>query len=272
MRGMDGFETLTAWASRRGEPLGVAVRHHLLEGLLRRLARLPCAGELVLRGGLMTRAWVAPRVRPTRDLDLVGDFPFDLAETTRRFRGVLDEQVEDGLELDPARFGAQGIWLDTDFPGVRVTLGARLWGSAPEELTVDIGFGDPLVPEAGWLDYPALQPLPAARVRACCPETMAAWKLHGLAERGASWRPKDLADLWLIVRHVALRPEALPPAIEAAFVSRAFTLQQAADTLQLPHWSTKSARVRWASHRGGLPELGVVLDELRTALAPALKR
>jgi hypothetical protein len=190
MRGMDGFETLTAWASRRGEPLGVAVRHHLLEGLLRRLARLPCAGELVLRGGLMTRAWVAPRVRPTRDLDLVGDFPFDLAETTRRFRGVLDEQVEDGLELDPARFGAQGIWLDTDFPGVRVTLGARLWGSAPEELTVDIGFGDPLVPEAGWLDYPALQPLPAARVRACCPETMAAWKLHGLAERGASWRPQ----------------------------------------------------------------------------------
>jgi hypothetical protein len=260
------LDRLQQEAGRRGEPLARVVRHHLLEAVLRRVGRLPDGAGLVLRGGLLTRAWVAPWPRPTRDLDFLGDFPFSIEETTRRFAPALTLGVEDGVRIDPDRFAAQGIWTDTPFPGVRLTLWLGL-GEADQPLSVDVGFGDPLVPGAVWLDYPALLPEPPTRVRACRPETQAAWKLHGLAEMGTAWRPKDLADLWLIVTRVPLEAAALPPAIEAAFVSRGYPVTDAAGLFDRPHWATKTARVRWSAHRGRLPELPDVVSEVRRRLA-----
>jgi hypothetical protein len=87
---------------------------------------------------------------------------------------------------------------------------------------------------------------------------------------GASWRPKDLADLWLITTRVPLQTDALPPAIEAAFVSRGFHTQDAVTLFDRPHWSTKTARVRWSAHQGRLPELAQVMADVRQRLAPAL--
>jgi hypothetical protein len=256
-------------ADRRSEPLARVVRHHLLEGVLRRVGRLPDAGGLVLRGGLLTRAWIAPWPRPTRDLDFVGDFPFSVEETARRFTPALTLAVEDGVCIDPDRFAAQGIWLDTNFPGARLTLWLG-FGAADQPLSIDVGFGDPLVPGPVWLDYPTLLPEPGARIRACRPETQAAWKLHGLAEMDTGWRPKDLADLWLITTRVPLEVDALPPAIEAAFVSRGYRIEDATGLFDRPHWATKTARVRWDAHRGRLPELPGVVAEVRRRLAPAL--
>ncbi len=260
------LDQLEQEAGRRGEPLARIVRHHLLEAVLRRVGRLPEGAGLVLRGGLLTRAWVAPWPRPTRDLDFVGDFPFSVEETARRFSPVLTVAVEDGVRIDPGRFAAQGIWTDTPFPGTRLTLWLGL-GEADQPLSIDVGFGDPLVPAAVWFDYPTLLPEPGARVRAVRPETQAAWKLHGLAEMGAAWRPKDLADLWLIATRVLLEGELLPAAVEAAFVSRGYRVEDALGLFDRPHWATKTARVRWAAHRGRLPELPEVVAEVRRRLA-----
>jgi len=81
------------------------------------------------------------------------------------------------------------------------------------------------------------------------------------------WRPKDLADSWLIATRVALDAEALPPAIEAAFISRRCSRAQACTMFDDERWTTKSARVRWASHRG--LALADVVAELRERLRPA---
>ena len=67
-------------------------------------------------------------------------------------------------------------------PRGAVHVHALYHGRRPDQaVTVDVGFRDPLVPAAVWLDYPALPPGSPFRVRAVRPETMAAWKLHGLA-------------------------------------------------------------------------------------------
>lgn len=263
------LDELQAAAARRGEPMVRVVRHHVLEGVLRRVARLPECGGFVLRGGMLTRAWIDPWPRPTRDLDFVGDFPFGVEETARRFAPVLTDSLDDGVCIDPCRFDVRGIWLETRFPGARLGLWAGL-GEADQPVSVDVGFGDPLVPAAVWLDYPALVPAPTARLRGCRPETQVGWKLHGLAEMGFGWRPKDLADLWLITGNVLLEADALPPAIGVAFLSRGCSLADAVGLLQRPHWATKTARVRWAPHRGRLPDLPEVLADLRSRLAPAL--
>ncbi|MBX3155850.1 MAG: nucleotidyl transferase AbiEii/AbiGii toxin family protein [Deltaproteobacteria bacterium] len=265
---MNAVERITADARARGETLAQALRHHLLTGLAVRVATV--AGDaFVLRGGLATRAWIEGRARrPTKDLDCVGDFPFDVEDTARRFRPALEvgaDVVDDGVRFDPARFAARGIWLDSAFPGVRITVTAGV-NAVDQELTVDVGFHDPLVPPATTLV------LGGTAVRAVRPETQVAWKLHGLAEMTASWRPKDLADLWLITRHVALVEDDLVPAIDAAFASRGFTREQARRTLAEPMWATKTARLRWEPYRTTLPELAQVVAEVRAHLDPALAR
>ncbi|MEO8700606.1 MAG: nucleotidyl transferase AbiEii/AbiGii toxin family protein [Kofleriaceae bacterium] len=238
-------------AQRDGETAAQAVRHHLLAGLIERVARTDPG--FVLRGGMLTRAWIDPLPRPTRDLDYVGDFAFDVEATVDRFRPALGHVVDDGMVFDPERFTARGIWLDSEFPGVHLDLAAGI-ATADHTLGVDIGFHDPLVP-------PATE---HAGVRAVRPETQLAWKLHGLVEMADMWRPKDLADLWLIVTRVPLERTLLAPAIAAAFTSRGYTVDDARAAFDRPHWATKSARVRWATTRG--LELATAIAEIRERL------
>lgn len=252
-------------AARRGETLEQASRHRVLKGLIARVART--AGDaFVLRGGMLTRAWVAPLPRPTTDLDYVGDFPFDVEDTARRLRPALEQDLDDGVRCDPGSLEARGIWLDTAFPGVRVQVRAGI-GSPDDAVTLDVGFADPLVPETTRLE------LAGVRVRCVRPETQVAWKLHALAEMGASFRPKDLADLWRITTRTALDADALPPAIDAAFTSRGYSLDDARNVLVQAHWGTKSARVRWNPDRtgAGVPPLPEALADVRERLAPALE-
>ncbi len=215
---------------------------------------------------MLTRAWIAPLRRPARDLDYVGDFPFDVADTARRLVPALALELPDGVQLDPARATFRGIWLDTAFPGVRVELAIGL-GRPDQRLSIDIGFGDPLVPPATSIALDG-----GVTARAVRPETQLAWKLHGLAALGASWRPKDLADLWAIATRVPLDHAALTRAIAAAFESRGLATSVAAEVLYTRHWSTKTARLKWAAQpRDGVPDLAQTLADVRARLAPVLE-
>lgn len=260
---MKVFDRIRDGAAARGETVAQAVRHHLLTGLITRVARTPEASAFVLRGGMLTRAWIAPHRRPTSDLDFVGDFEFSVEGTLHRLRPALEVALPDDVVIDRERVVARGIWLDSEFPGVHVELAIGL-GRADQTASIDIGFRDPLVPEASWIE------VAGTRVRAVRPETQVAWKLHCLAEMGTSWRPKDVADLWLITRRVTLEAAALPPAIAAAFESRHFTLDQARTVFEAPHWQTKTGRIRWEPYRKQFPELAPVVADLRAWLEPIL--
>lgn len=241
---------------RVGETALQALRHYLMAGVIERVART--SQDFVLRGGYLTRAWIDPLPRPTQDLDFVGDFAFGIDDTIARFAPVLAHALDDGIVIDPQKTVARGIWLDTPFPGVHLDVAIGM-ERADGRLGIDIGFGDPLVPPAVAWDSGA---------RVVRPETQLAWKLHGLVEMADQWRPKDLADAWLIATRVPLDAATLRPAIAAAFESRGFTIAQAAGMLDDERWTRKSARVRWASQRG--LALDDVITDLRTALRPVL--
>jgi hypothetical protein len=217
-------------------------RAQLLGAIAERIAHT--CDDLVLRGGFLTHLWVPQRA--VRDLDYAADFAFDVAATRDRVaRAVPDEDLR-----------AEGIWLDTPFPGVRLRAG--------EHVAIDVGFGDPLVPE------PTRVTIGSTSVRCVRPETQLAWKLHALAEMQASFRPKDVADLWLLARYVAMTPELISRAIPPAFTSRGFPLETAR-VLDAPYWATKTARVRWEPYRARIGELADVLDAVRAVLRGPLE-
>jgi hypothetical protein len=261
------WDRLSQLSHQLGQPLDDVARHHILEGVLRRLARSPHADDVVLRGSMLTRAWVGPQQRFAQDLDFVGTFPHSVEEAARRFVPVLAaDNIDDEVCVEAASLRAQGIWLNTAFPGVRLFFRAGL-SVVDRELAVDVGFNDPLVPPARLLDYPTLLPMGQVAVWAVRQETAVAWKLHGLAEMGAShWRPKDLHDLDLLTQALTLDPADLIPAIDAAFRSRGYPVSDAVTVFDRANWwELKSARVKWMEYRRAHDHLKIS-DNLETVL------
>ena len=250
-------------------------RHRLLEGILLRLARLPDAEQLILRGGMLLRLWFRPFVRPAADLDLVATFPFSVEETARRFVPLLaDRSVDDGVTFDSERFRVEGIWLNTDFPGVRV------FACGEVDVSVDVTFGEPLVPSPELGDYPILGRELTARLWMCRPETITGRKLHALLHMGMlHWRPKDLNDLRLLLSCVPLSLADLPAAITVSFTSRGNTTADARTLFRRDSWWTmKMSSARWQDFarefRGHpVPEnLARVVAEVAERLEPILER
>ncbi len=205
-----------------------------LASLLRRLSASPQASAFVLRGGLLTRLWAGPSRRVTRDIDLLALFPRqEVAERVLAWVG------SEGF------LSQEAIWQETDFPGERFQVEVD-----GEPVQIDVGFGDPLEPPAGWLDYPLVGG--PARVLAAAPELMAAWKLDGLIEHGVRrWRAKDLHDLWLITGCCRLDADVLRRAARVAFDTHRHDIGA---TLRLLHdaawWGTEAVRLRWDKYRG----------------------
>jgi hypothetical protein len=275
----DPRQQLATRAAETGESLDDLLWRHTLEGMLRRLARSPHADALVLRGGLRTRMLVAPAQRPTRDLDFLALFDREVDEAVCRLGEVASVPLDDGVAIEADSLLAQEIWQETEAPGIRLFVRAGVGDL--QELQIDLGFGDPLVPPAEWVEYPALLPNPPARVLACRAETLVGWKLHGLFEHGLRrWRLKDLYDLLLLTVHTPLEAGELPGAIRAAFTSRSEPPEGLRVLYDPGWWGQGRNTARWEKYRreqGGdaapadLPGVvSRVAENLRPALAELL--
>jgi hypothetical protein len=257
-----------------------AIRHRLLEGVLLRLARLPDADSFVLRGGMLMRLWFRPLPRPAGDLDLVSTQPFGVEETARRLVPLLaDRGVDDGVKFDAERFRVEGIWQETDFPGVRM-FAAGVVDGVEDDFSVDVTFGEPLVPAPTAADYPLPGRGLTARLRMCRPETITGRKLHALAHTGVQhWRPKDLNDLRLLLGRVPMDFAELPDAIAASFTSRGDTPAAARSLFgRESWWGMKTSAARWYDFVSESPgqevpgSLAEVVAEVAQRLGPVLEQ
>lgn len=275
-RPIDDYTTTMIGKKRLSED---AIRHRLLEGILLRLARLPAAAHFILRGGMLMRLWFRPCFRPAGDLDLVSTLPFSVEETARRFVPLLaDRGVDDGVTFDSERFRVEGIWLNTTFPGVRLFVCGEVEG-VEDDASVDVTFGEPLLPAPKLGDYPMRGGERTARLLMCRPETIVGRKLHALMHMGMlHWRPKDLNDLRLLLSRVPMNFADLPEAIAASFTSRGNTTADARSIFSSEWWSLKMSSARWQdfvkeSGEEDVPRrLACVVAEVAERLAPILER
>jgi hypothetical protein len=268
-------ENLAVIAKTMGRPLEEVVAQHVREGLLRRVSYSGYADVLVLRGGMLTRIWVPTGRRIPQDVDFVGLYPSDVDGTQQRFHAVLSaSNLKDGVVFDLNSLQAKDIWEETEFPGVRLTVGVTL-GEQYQPVQIDVGFGDPLVPPAQWLYYPTLLEGLPIKLQACRPETLVGWKLHGLVELGAKrWRPKDVYDLMLLTDYVVLDASLLLDAIRVAFSSRATPLQEVLAMLSSPEsWNNSRNHSKWMKFRSGANDSSIPEDLLEcvTVVSERLK-
>lgn len=236
----------------------------LLLGWLRRARACPAAASLLLRGSLVTRTLCGGAARPVADVDylVLGAFDQEAAASL-----VAEVVALPDLDTTLTLRGTEVIWADTPFPGLRAHLAGSA-GSGPElEFQVDLAYGDPLSQPPVWLDVPGVGPL-----LACPPETLWAWKLHGLTEFGPGRRrAKDLYDLALL-GEVPLDAAARRRAVALAFASRGASLSALDDFRTREGWGCAASSGRkW---RAFCKRYGVGADflEVRGAVRALVER
>jgi hypothetical protein len=225
-------------------------REALAAWLRRAAQQADATSRLVLRGSLVLGAYCPARARPAADIDyLIVDADgalagFDAEATERLARAIVATADAAPLVLERS----ERTWAETAFPGLRVHLRA-----GEVAFHVDLAAGDPLSLPPRSVRVDGLD----APVRACAPETLFAWKLHGLCEHGAGrWRAKDLHDLDVLWQDAEMERAALAPAIELAFSSRGTTLA-ALDDFRL--------RDSWGQSRGGVRKWRQLAKQLHGA-------
>ncbi len=256
--------------TRRGTDEGVAVIEEqtmrALIGVVERAARSPYAKSLVLRGGLAMRPAEGPLHRTVEDVDFLGLPPLDVEAGPGALVEIVGAQIDDGIRYDGVE--TETIWEESETPGVRARALAHIDGQEVP-VQIDLSFGDPrVVPDRAIKLEGQTTPIQAAAV-----ETIYAWKVHGLFERGhGQWRPKDLFDLWILSQREDLDESKLPEALRATFDSHGDSFAIMDRFLGGPWGTSSGSREKWRKYvesRDDVPkDMQEVVTEIRTRVIP----
>lgn len=138
------------------------------------------------------------------------------------FIQVMNTEVpDDGITFLPETISSDPITIEKEYPGVRVTFDGRL-DSIRKTLTMDIGFGDIIIPHPVDMNYPTiLDEEDRIDILAYSLETVVAEKFQTMIERSIlNSRMKDFFDLHRILSVHVFDEDILQSAINATFENR----------------------------------------------------
>lgn len=249
-----------------------------VERLMYRLSRSSHADRFVLKRAVLFFLWMKDGHRPTRDLDLLG--LGDLSAET--LRGIFEEACAVPVEDDGTQFLSAGIEIEEireteNYQGLRVTIPGRL-GNIQLRISVDVGFGDAVVPDPQKVAYPVLLDLPHPEMHAYPREAVVAEKVDAMILLGLqNSRMKDYYDLWALAREFPFEAAALARALDATLKRRGRDLPPRLPSGLADEFAANPAKqTQWKAFlRRTMPgktdlDLGEVVSSLRGFLAPVL--
>jgi hypothetical protein len=188
-------------------------RRRALDHVLATIAGTRVAGQVVLRGSVLLRAWFGDAAREPGDIDLVvtpPDIAMDSPDGRRLVNtitgAVTHHPPPDGLTFDDTA-AVEDIWTYERAPGRRLVFCWHADGVPDGTVQVDVVFGEPLPQE------PVPTPLPTTdgatvALLAATPELSLAWKLLWL-ETDNYPQGKDLYDAVLLAENCHLPRDLL---------------------------------------------------------------
>ena len=258
---------------------------YIQERMLYRLSMSQYRGNFCLKGSALIFAYEKFKARPTKDIDFLGDKISRDKETIRKaFREICSIQCpEDGMIFDNGEHDimVEDIALDKEYNGVTVTVTAHL-DTIVQPFSMDIGFGDIVIPEPQELVYPLLlDGMPEVSINAYSLETVVAEKFQTMIDRAlANSRMKDFFDVYSILSSGKVDEGILSDAIVSVFNNRGtsyednhpfFNGEFKNDPIKQTQWN---AFLRKMKYKGVLP-LNDVIDYITEKLFPywlALKK
>ncbi|WP_256381205.1 nucleotidyl transferase AbiEii/AbiGii toxin family protein [Kiritimatiella glycovorans] len=244
-----------------------------------RLSRSSYADRFVLKGAMLFVLWLEDLHRPTQDLDLLGFGDLSSSNLRNIFEDVCKLPVEDdGIEFSKDGIEIEEIREAEVYQGLRIKIPGRL-GNTRLNVSVDVGFGDAVVPDPEKSDYPVLLDLPRPEMKTYPRETVVAEKVDAMIVLGLlNSRMKDYYDLWTLAQRFPFDAALLAKAIDASLKRRGRELpSQTPPGLQDEFVANPTKQTQWKGFlRRTIPdqadlELGEVVPAIREFLAPVLK-
>ncbi len=205
----------------RGEDVGLGLQRYAIERFLYRLGRSQYRERFVLKGATLFAMW-GIAYRPTRDIDFTGYGSSDPQEVIKAVREICNtpDDVEQ-LLFDTDSITAESIRDGSEYDGLRLKLKARL-GESEMSITMDVGFGNAIVPGPQEGEFRTILGDPPPRILAYPPESVVAEKMHAmviLGERNS--RLKDFYDIHALAQGFTFERGTLVRAARATFDRRA---------------------------------------------------
>lgn len=220
--GLSVRDKLRAYQTDKVTYQQVLIRY-LHERLLYRLSVSRFNQRFFLKGGALMFAHERFAARPTVDIDFMGDrISNDMENIRRTFMEICAiEYPEDGVTFDTDKITVSEITLDREYQGVQLHVTAHL-DTIVQNLSMDIGFGDIIIPHPIELDYPALlDGMEDIPVMAYSLETVVAEKFQTMIARAVlNSRMKDFYDVYTILKHNTLDEANLQLAVAEVMKNR----------------------------------------------------
>ncbi len=194
---------------------------YMHERFLARLEKSEFKERFILKGALLLLAYGIPRVRPTKDIDFLGDHLSNQTdEIESAIRQIAEIELDDGVMFNAGQIEIDEITKDADYTGIRVRLTATVGGDY-QRLQIDIGFGDIIVHGPVEMSYPAMLDFEPPKVSVYSLESAIAEKLQAIVSLGIfGSRMKDFYDIWFLTKTRNFDKERLTEAIETTFKKR----------------------------------------------------
>ena len=209
----------------KGVDYNLILLRSVQERFLYRLSLSVYRENFFLKGGALLFAHERFAARPTRDMDFLGDHISRDKENIKRIILEICSIVckEDGVTFE---CGEDDIWLEDitvekEYNGTRVHMTAHM-DTIVQPFSIDVGFGDVIVPHPAQLDYPLLiEGLPAVNVEAYSLETVVAEKFQTMIDRGTiNSRMKDFFDVYTLLKTDKVDNKLLKEAVVEVFANR----------------------------------------------------
>lgn len=264
----------------KGADYNLILLRFVQERFLYRLSLSAYRENFFLKGGALLFAHERFAARPTRDMDFLGDHISRDKENIKRIMHEICsiECEEDGMTFE---CGEDEIWLEDitvekEYNGTRIHMTAHM-DTIVQQFSIDVGFGDVIVPQPAQLDYPLLiEGLPAVNVEAYSLETVVAEKFQTMIDRGTiNSRMKDFFDVYTILKADKVDEALLKEAVAEVFANRGTEMDAdnvvfsdgfAQDGMRQTMWKAYLKKIKYKDE---LP-FTEVMDVVRERLQPMM--
>lgn len=199
-----------------------ALTYYGLERTIYRISISEYADNFVLKGGIFLYALFGRNYeRATTDVDLLAQRISNGSEEMKSvFQKIFSRDVDDALVFDVDSITVEDITEFKEYHGLHVSFVGYL-DRTKIPISIDIGFGDVIYPEAVKMDFPVILDMESPRVNAYSLETSIAEKLEAIIHNGYfNSRYKDFYDIYVLSKKYVFSYAELRNAVIQTFENR----------------------------------------------------
>lgn len=221
---------------------------YALERTLFRIGASRYKENFTLKGGIFLYAFYdRDYPRSTTDIDLRADrLSGEKGALLSTFTDIFRIEFDDGIVYDESTICAKEITKQDEYKGLNISVIALL-GNTKIPVSIDIGFGDVIVPAKKEMEFPVLLEMDAPKIYCYSLESTLAEKFEAIVSLGyVNTRFKDFYDIYIILQKENVDLSTLKDALTQTFHHRKTTFDDI--VVFEPSFALDSERVkRWNS-------------------------